>query len=76
VPEDDGAADHLSGMALPELRLPSTSNETVNLAEIAIGCLVAYVYPRTGTPGQPSPSGWDGIPRSCGCRPSRPAACP
>ena len=24
VPEDDGAADHLAGMALPELSLPST----------------------------------------------------
>jgi peroxiredoxin len=69
VPEDDGAADHLTGMALPRLRFPSTLGETVDLAEIASGCLVAYVYPRTGTPGKPSPAGWDDIPGARGCTP-------
>ena len=33
VPEDDGAADHLAGMAVPELRLPSTRGGAVDLAE-------------------------------------------
>jgi hypothetical protein len=27
-----------------------------------MGRLVAYVYPRTGTPGEPSPIGWNDIP--------------
>ena len=31
--------------------------------------LVAYVYPRTGVPGQPSPEGWDRIPGARGCTP-------
>jgi peroxiredoxin len=69
VPEDDGAADHLAGMALPELRFPSTLDEPVGLAEIGSGCLVAYVYPRTGAPGEPSPAGWDDIPGARGCTP-------
>ncbi|HEY6549749.1 MAG TPA: peroxiredoxin [Solirubrobacterales bacterium] len=69
VPKDDGAADHLTGMALPELRFPSTLGETVDLAELGSGCLVAYVYPRTGTPGEPSPAGWDDIPGARGCTP-------
>ncbi len=69
VPEDDGGADHLSGMALPSLSFPSTLDETVDLAEIARGRLVAYVYPRTGTPGEPLPLGWDDIPGARGCTP-------
>jgi peroxiredoxin len=28
---------------------------------------VLYVYPRTGTPGQPLPVGWDAIPGARGC---------
>jgi peroxiredoxin len=69
VPEDDGAADHLAGMALPRLRLPSTLGEAVDLAELANGLLVTYVYPRTGTPGEPLPAGWDDIPGARGCTP-------
>ncbi|HXS32165.1 MAG TPA: peroxiredoxin [Solirubrobacterales bacterium] len=69
VPEDDGAADHLAGTALPRLRLPSTQGETIDLAELASGLLVAYVYPRTGTPDEPLPAGWDDIPGARGCTP-------
>lgn len=69
IPEDDGGADHLTGTALPEVRLSSTLGETVDLAELSRDRLVAYVYPRTGTPGQPSPVGWDDIPGARGCTP-------
>lgn len=69
LPEDDGAADHLAGMALPWLALPSTLGEAADLATLAAERLVAYVYPRTGTPGQASPAGWDDIPGARGCTP-------
>jgi len=69
VPEDDGAADHLEGMTVPGLALPSTQGGTVGLAEPARGRLVAYAYPRTGAPGKPSPVGWDEIPGARGCTP-------
>jgi peroxiredoxin len=69
IPEDDGAADHLAGMAFPMVRLPSTLGESTNLAEAAQGRLVAYAYPRTGTPGEASPDGWDDIPGARGCTP-------
>jgi peroxiredoxin len=69
VPEDDGAADHLVGMAVPRLALASTQGGTVELAEASQERLVAYVYPRTGTPGRPSPVGWDDIPGARGCTP-------
>ncbi|HET6998850.1 MAG TPA: peroxiredoxin [Solirubrobacterales bacterium] len=69
VPEDDGAADHLPGSSLPSLPLPSTHGRTADLAELARDRLVAYVYPRTGTPGEPTPAGWDDIPGARGCTP-------
>jgi peroxiredoxin len=72
VPEDDGAADHLTQMALPPLALAVAGGEgrTFDLREAAtIGTLVAFVYPRTGTPGQPLVPGWDDIPGARGCTP-------
>jgi peroxiredoxin len=69
APVDDGAADHLKGLALPGLDLASTAGGTANLAELAAGRLVAYVYPRTGTPGKPLPPGWNEIPGARGCTP-------
>ena len=67
VPEDDGAADHLSGATVPSVRLPSTHGGELDLAEAAGELLVAYVYPRTGRPGTADPPGWDGIPGARGC---------
>jgi len=69
VPEDDGAADHLRGMLLPPLVLPSTTGEDVDLGEAGAGTLVLYVYPMTGVPGRPLPPGWDEIPGARGCTP-------
>ena len=68
VPEDDGAADHLPGLELPDLTLES-SQGPVNLARLAREQLVLYVYPRTGRPGRPELPGWDYIPGARGCTP-------
>lgn len=69
APSDDGGADHLPGTALPRLALPSTLDGSVELTEAARERLVAYVYPRTGVPGEPLPNGWDDIPGARGCTP-------
>ncbi|MBX6343058.1 MAG: peroxiredoxin [Thermomicrobiaceae bacterium] len=68
VPEDDGACDHLPGLPLPRLALPSTGGEAVDLSCL-LGRTVVYCYPRTGRPGEPSPTGWDAIPGARGCTP-------
>lgn len=65
VPVDDGAADGLVGEEVPDLRLPATMAG----ADLDVGILVAYVYPMTGTPGEPLPHGWDDIPGARGCTP-------
>ena len=68
VPQDDGAARHLAGMALPDLALPATSGPPVNLSKLK-GRAVLYIYPRTGVPGIDPPPGWDQIPGARGCTP-------
>lgn len=67
-PRDDGAADHLAGMAVPSLALPATDGRTVDLSALP-GLAVVYVYPMTGRPGTPLPEGWDDIPGARGCTP-------
>ncbi len=69
VPENDGACDHLTGIAVPSIALPSTAGDIVNLAETAAPRTVVYVFPRTGQPGEPRPPGWDDIPGARGCTP-------
>ena len=68
VPIDDGAADHLRGMALPSVHLPSTLGGTVDVSALQ-GYVVVYAYPMTGQPGVPLPEGWDDIPGARGCTP-------
>ena len=67
VPVDDGAADHLAGLELPRICLPSTSGEEMNLTQLQDGRSVLYFYPLTGRPGVDLPTGWDAIPGARGC---------
>ena len=67
VPEDDGAASHLTGTALPELSLPSTQGGTVLLQ--GLDRCVLFFYPRTGLPERPADAAWDLIPGARGCTP-------
>ena len=68
VPKDDGAADHLTGMALPDVALPSTDGGHVRLGAL-MGRSVLFAYPRTGRPGEVFFAGWDAIPGARGCTP-------
>ena len=68
VPQDDGAARHLTGARMPDISLPTTDGSSVNFAELA-GRTVIYDYPRTGEPGKAPPEGWAAIPGDMGCTP-------
>ncbi len=72
VPMDDGAADHLTGAALPNLALEATDGSMVNLR--TLGESVLFFFPRTGVPGEPPNTGfngeeWETIPGARGCTP-------
>jgi peroxiredoxin len=69
IPIDDGACDHLHGMAIPSAVLPSTKGGIVNLRTVKATRTIVYCYPRTGEPGKPSPDGWEAIPGARGCTP-------
>lgn len=69
VPVDDGAADHLTGLTLPDVALRATDGGLVSLARLT-GRTVVFAYPRTGVPGQPNlVADWDAIPGARGCTP-------
>ena len=68
VPQDDGAARHLTGINLPAIALAATDGSTVDLSKLQ-GRSVVFIYPRTGRPGVPAPDGWDAIPGARGCTP-------
>ncbi len=68
APQDDGAAKHLIGMALPSLEMPSTLGRRIPLSNLS-GTTVIYVYPMTAQPGKNLPENWDMIPGARGCTP-------
>jgi peroxiredoxin/DNA-binding transcriptional MerR regulator len=67
VPQDDGAAAHLPGTAVPALTLPTSDGQSVDLAALGPGRTIIYLYPLTGRPGTDLPEGWDSIPGARGC---------
>ncbi|MGX9392671.1 peroxiredoxin [Nitrobacteraceae bacterium UC4446_H13] len=69
APQDDGAAHHLIGAALPPVSLLDTDKTMVALAELS-GRTVVFGYPRTGGPGKIAlVDDWDMIPGARGCTP-------
>jgi peroxiredoxin len=67
IPPDDGAADHLPGLTMPQIGLSSTADDTIQLQAIGEGRSVLYIYPLTGRPDVDLPDGWDAIPGARGC---------
>ena len=68
-PIDDGAAQHLPGLDMPGIILPSTKGRAVDLSALSASRTVIYCYPMTGVPGKPLPEGWDMTPGARGCTP-------
>jgi peroxiredoxin len=69
APADDGAAEHLVGMAIPPLGLMATDDTSVMLSALP-GRTVVFGYPRTGEPGKIGlVDDWDMIPGARGCTP-------
>lgn len=66
-PIDDGASDHLRGLAVPRVLLPSTFGGLIDLSQLRAPRTVVYCYSMTGVPSKPLPEGWDNIPGARGC---------
>jgi peroxiredoxin len=64
---DDGAYAHVRvGMTLPNVELPATTGVTLDVVASS-EFTVIFLYPMTGTPGQPMPHGWLELPGAFGC---------
>ena len=69
-PIDDGASDHLLGMTIPHMVLPSTKDPALDLSKICSHYKVLYFFPMMVIPGKAVPSSeWDEIPGARGCTP-------
>ena len=69
APKADAAANHLiAGTRLPDVALNATRGAAVNLARFQERAIV-FVYPFTGTPGNPNPPNWDDMPGAHGSTP-------
>ena len=66
--KDDGAGHLEPGLAIPDVALPSTLGDTLNLSA-QFGAAIVYFYPWTGRPGLADPPGWDDIPGAHGSTP-------
>lgn len=71
VPQDDGAADHLVGLRIPDITLRSTDGHDVVLSSsMSSGLHAIFCYPMTGRKDGTLPSDeWDAIPGARGCTP-------
>lgn len=70
IPQDDGACDHLFGLAFPNLSLSSTTGEEISPRALSLKKdVILFCYPMTGRPGVALPDGWDNIPGARGCTP-------
>ncbi len=65
---DDAVAHLRPGLPLPCIALPATTGGEIAPATLP-GRLVLFIYPWTGTPGEPNPPGWDDIPGAHGSTP-------
>ena len=68
APVDDGACNHLAGMSVPGIGLPSTASRMLELAGLP-GRTAVYCYAMTGAFGVALPDDWDLIPGARGCTP-------
>lgn len=69
APLEDGTAKHIiPGTRLPDVALPATRGAPVNLARYQERAII-FVYPFTGTPGEPNPPRWDEIAGAHGSTP-------
>ena len=74
IPQDDGLANHLVGLTLPQLKLQSAnlkslSNYDLHSAEQAGFKKVFFCYPMTGQPNKELPPNWNNIAGARGCTP-------
>ena len=68
-PENDGACNHLKGMMIPNISLPTQNGNLLKLNRSETFRLIIYCFPMTGHPKKALPTNWNEIPGARGCTP-------
>lgn len=68
APPEEGGADHLIGMTLPELALLDDAGASARL-DLLGPRAVLFFFPKIVPAGDPSPDGWNSVPGARGCTP-------
>ena len=66
-PENDAACDHLQGIQIPNISLPSQNGNLLKLRRQDTFRMVIYCFPMTGHPERSLPKNWNKIPGARGC---------
>ena len=67
--DNDGACDHLLGRQIPDIILPSTKDNFLDLSNISRQYGILYFFPMMTIPGKDLPLNWNDIPGARGCTP-------
>jgi len=67
-PDNNGTSDHLLGIIIPSIILPSTKGK-MDLSKINTQYVILYFFPMMSVPEKTLPSGWNDIPGARGCTP-------
>ena len=68
-PTDDGSCDHLLGMTIPSMTLPSTKRDSTDIRKISEGFVILYLFPMMAVPEREPSLEWNDIPGARGCTP-------
>ena len=68
-PENDGTCDHLLGETIPNILLPSTNGDSLDVCTIGTEFVIMYFFPMMAVSEKSLPAGWNNIPGARGCTP-------
>ncbi len=67
--DNDGACDHLLGMMIPSITLPSTKGNSFDICNVDTHFVILYFFPMIAISEKSLPLGWNNIPGARGCTP-------
>ena len=67
MPKNDGKADHLLNMFLPDISLKNQQGNLLKIKRSDTFRLILYFYPMTGSPNKNLPPNWNQTPGAIGC---------
>jgi len=68
-PENDGSCDHLLGKMVPNILLPSTNGDSLDVCTVDTKFVIMYFFPMMAVSEKSLPTGWNNIPGARGCTP-------